>query len=136
MHHVNLQTEKEPAEMKELYKTIEQQSKTIKRFNRGEYGRCERWAASFPRLYSNAWAWHHLKQPAVHLCVCFPRRLMFPISPLTTGRTSQSRIKWSVKDSPQEVPLFQLPFSGFHLVFVLIMTVLPMKFDGSRHDVK
>ncbi len=42
MPRVNLQTEKESAEMKELYKTIEQQSKTIKRFNRGEYGRCER----------------------------------------------------------------------------------------------
>lgn len=27
--------------MKEFYKTIEQQSKTIKRFNRGEYGRYE-----------------------------------------------------------------------------------------------
>lgn len=38
MPHVNLQSEKEQAEMMELYKTIEQQRKTIKRFNRGECG--------------------------------------------------------------------------------------------------
>jgi len=52
--YANLQTEKEQAEMKELYKTIEQQSKTIKRFNRGEYGLCEYRASSFPHLYSNS----------------------------------------------------------------------------------
>jgi len=108
--------------MKELYKTIEQQSKTIKRFNRGEYGLCEYRASSFPHLYSNSWAWHHLKWPAVHLCMCLPRRLMFPTSPLTAGHTSKSLIKLSVKDSPQEVPLFQLGV----MHFVLTSSQLPL----------
>ncbi len=49
-------------------------------------------------------------------------RLMFPTSPLTTGRTSRSLIKWSVKDSPQEVPLFQLGV----MHFVLTSSQLPL----------